>query len=329
MPSSRDVIRTAGAVAASAAGAALTLAALNRIVSRTAPSPLPPLGRAPERFAWTDGEIAYSVAGQGPAVILLHGIYAGASSFEFRRTFPLFARHWRVYAPDLPGCGLSDRPKQAITPELYIRCINDLTRMVAGGADHPVTLVASSLTGAYAVEAVADAPNLYGRLVLIEPTGLQERHTEPGIGQRAAGALMQTPLIGTTLYHLLASRAGLRAYLRQVYLRRDDVTDDLIDEYYAVSHLPGARRPIARFIGGHLNLDVSETFARLDLPILLCWGSRAKASPLARADAFLDANRHAELAIFDHSSAWPHDEEASDFVEQVEHWLRPGISSRF
>ena len=42
--------------------------------------------------------------------MLLHGIYAGASSFEFRRIFDALATHFRVFAPDLPGFGLSARP---------------------------------------------------------------------------------------------------------------------------------------------------------------------------------------------------------------------------
>ncbi len=330
MPTSRDTLKAAGAVTAGAAGAALVLAALNQIVSKSAPPPTQPLGIEPQRFAWTQGDISYSVAGQGRALILLHGIYAGASSFEFRRVFAALARRQRVFAPDLPGCGLSAQAVREITPETYIGFINDFTRMVAGGADHPVTLVASSLTAAFAIEAAHDQPEMYSRLVIIEPAGIQLLAEAPGAGQTLAGKLVRAPLVGTALYHLLVSRPGLRSYLkRQVYLRPDEVTDDLVDAYYAVSHQPGTRAVTAGFIGGRLNLDISATFEQLELPILLCWGRRASVSPMENSYAFLDRNPRAELAVFDHSNALPHDEEPEDFVAQVEQWLRQSISSRY
>src|SRR2546425_6238418 len=54
------------------------------------------------------GEIAYVDAGEGPAVLLLHGF--PTSSFLWRRELPLLASRMRVIAPDLLGYGESDKP---------------------------------------------------------------------------------------------------------------------------------------------------------------------------------------------------------------------------
>ena len=63
------------------------------------------------RYAWRHGEVTYKVKGRGEPLVLIHGIYAGASSFEYRRVFAQLAvKHHRVYAFDLLGFGLSDRP---------------------------------------------------------------------------------------------------------------------------------------------------------------------------------------------------------------------------
>ena len=53
-----------------------------------------------------------------PLVLLLHGLYAGAHSYEWRRLVPVFAaQSIRVRTPDLLGAGESDRPDLEYTPQ--------------------------------------------------------------------------------------------------------------------------------------------------------------------------------------------------------------------
>src|SRR5215213_10536391 len=81
-------------------------------------------GRLPNRlggetryYRWRGGDLAYAVAGEGEPLLLVHGMYAGASSFEFRKNFGELSRDFRVYALDLLGCGLSERPRRRYGPE--------------------------------------------------------------------------------------------------------------------------------------------------------------------------------------------------------------------
>ena len=326
----RALTRAAGITTASVAGAALALAGLNKLISQTAPQPQAPLGMEPNRYAWSGGDCVYSVGGKGQAVVLLHGIYAGASSFEFRRLFPLLMRDFRVFAPDLPGCGLSAHPQRVYEPEVYIDFILDFVQQVVGGADAPVHVIASSLTGAYVIKAAAQRPDLFERIILIEPAGIEHLAVEPAPFERFVGKLFRAPLIGTALYHGLVSRPGLRYYLkRQVYHDRAQVTDDVVDAYYAVAHIPNARYAASSFVGGSLNCDIADDFEVIAHPILLCWGRHATFSPLEDAEAFMERNANTELAIFDHSAALPQDEEAEDFMTQVRNWLRASIGSRY
>jgi magnesium chelatase accessory protein len=48
------------------------------------------------------------VAGDGPALLLLHG--TGASTHSWRDLLPLLSHHFRVLAPDLPGHGFTGLP---------------------------------------------------------------------------------------------------------------------------------------------------------------------------------------------------------------------------
>jgi pimeloyl-ACP methyl ester carboxylesterase len=65
------------------------------------------------RFATVDGvRLHYLTAGRGPAVLLLHG-YTQTSRM-WRPIIPLLAQKFTVIAPDLPGIGESDIPRDGL-----------------------------------------------------------------------------------------------------------------------------------------------------------------------------------------------------------------------
>ena len=65
------------------------------------------------RTATVDGiTLQYLSAGHGPAIVLLHG-YAETSRM-WRPLMPRLAEHFTVIAPDLPGIGGSDIPKDGL-----------------------------------------------------------------------------------------------------------------------------------------------------------------------------------------------------------------------
>src|SRR5918993_1172454 len=75
------------------------------------------LGGEGRHYRGGGGDLAYSVAGEGEPLLLLHGVYAGASSFEFRKNFQALSESFRVYALDLLGCGMSERPSRRYVPK--------------------------------------------------------------------------------------------------------------------------------------------------------------------------------------------------------------------
>ncbi len=106
------------------AGVAGTVAAINHGL-RDAPLPTNHLGGTQRRWTWRGYDIFAAEAGSGPLIVLVHGIYAGASSYEFRKLFGLLAETHRVVAFDLLGCGLSDRPNLIYSAELFVEQIVD------------------------------------------------------------------------------------------------------------------------------------------------------------------------------------------------------------
>lgn len=316
-----------GALGAAAGASALALA--NRFIATAAGETYSTLRGEEGRYAWEHGDIFYTVRGRGAPLLLVHGIYAGASSFEFRRVFEPLSHQFRVYALDLLGFGLSARPPVTYTPELYVRLLQDFMRQVMGAADHPVSVIASTLGAAFAVRAVDEQPDLCARLVLIEPTGIETLSTaRVSPARRAWRDLLRTPLVGQSLYNVVASRPSIRYFLRRLtYADPDAVTPALVDYYYSTAHQPGARYAPASFISGTLDTPIASAYERLRVPILLVWGKDARFTPLENARGFRQLNSRAELRVLD-CGALPPDEVPDEFVREVGAWLRSSQRSR-
>jgi pimeloyl-ACP methyl ester carboxylesterase len=304
-------------------GSVLTgLAVANHWLTARGGLPQRALGGDADRYIWEEGEIAYEVKGRGQPLVLAHGIYPGAASFEWRHNFGTLAEHFRVYAFDLLGFGLSARPAITYTAALYARLITDFVREVAGGADHAVHLAATSLSAAYAIQAASLREDLFGSLVLIEPAGLGIADIEPGPGERFLRDALDTPLFGQSICNLATSRFALREFLRtQVYGPSYRLSKDMVDYYYLSSHQPGGRHALASILAGSLHMDVEAPFSKLSLPMLLIWGRQAVMNPPDEAAIFLQLNKHARLEVFDQSRLLPQDEEPDAFNELVRRWM--------
>jgi pimeloyl-ACP methyl ester carboxylesterase len=288
-------------------------------------------GRLPNRlggevryFRWRGGDLAYSVAGEGEPLLLVHGVYAGASSFEFRKNFEELSRSFRVYALDLLGCGMSERPSRRYEPEDIASQVEHFVWEEIGDAAH---LVASSLTAALVVPAVVRSPRLFLKLALICPTGYGTLDRSSGRLGDAIYGLFLAPVLGNALYHAIVSRWGIRYYLGSVaYHDVDLVTEELVEDYYKISHQPGARYFPAAFVSGKLNVGVADLWPRVPHRTLICWGLEARTAPVGEAQRFVQNNPRSEPRIFKDAALLPHDERAGTFNEELKTFLLTGRS---
>jgi len=303
-----------------AAGALGAVAAANRALRTNVPPPNA-LGGVVRSWRWREHQLFAAEAGAGSLVLLIHGIYAGSSSYEFRHVFPLLAQRHRVVAIDLLGCGFSEKPDLDYNAEMFVE---QIVTAIAEFGPHAAAIVGCSLGGAFTIRAAARIPEQVGRVMVVCPTGLAGALDGPRTGAgRAVTALVRSPLAGEALFNLLASRPSLGWFLRnQGYADPASVTADIVERYWQATHQPGARFVPAHFVGGALNCSIAEDLPRVTGPLLVAWGERAhRTSPLATAHEYVERAPNAQLRTFANSALLPHEEEAPLFAARLEQFL--------
>src|ERR1700740_2345302 len=72
------------------------------------------------------GQMVYHESGQGAPLVFLHGIYVGASSYEWSKVYPHFAATHQVLAVDLLGFGESERPDVLLSADDHVPIFTEL-----------------------------------------------------------------------------------------------------------------------------------------------------------------------------------------------------------
>lgn len=296
------------------------LAAVNASIRRNANEPDDSaLGGQAHFFDWRHGRVFYKSSGQehqGPPLVFIHGVGAGASSFMWRKNFDPLSEDFRVYALDLLGFGLSDKPATApYSADLYVDLISDFIREVAGS---PANVVGSSIGAAYAIRVADEHPELINSLVLNAPTGADKLNSRPGMAGAAFYGLLQSPVLGTSFYNVMASERSIRDYARKhLFYDHRRVTDRLVTNFYATSHQQGAQHAIAAFLSGYLNTDTRAAFSRLKQKVILVWGKQDTTTPMEEGLGLLQLNPRARFEVFDYCRMMPEQEHPEKFNELV------------
>ncbi|GGM24731.1 alpha/beta fold hydrolase [Haloarcula argentinensis] len=291
-------------------GAVGATAAANRVLQSRAGAFEPMLDGEQGTYRWRGFDIAYTEAGDpsDPDLVLFHGINAAASSHEFHTVFDTLAEDYHVIAPDLPGFGQTDRPPLLYSASLYTAFVRDFIEDNTTDA----TVVASSLTGAYAASAAQEVD--VKELVLVCPT-------DTSMGNRTVWlrSLLRAPVIGEAIYNLTVSKPSIRHFhADHGYYDMDNLTEEVVDYEWQSGHQPGARFAPASFVSGFLDPedDLGETLAGLDVPVTLVWGEDADITPLSQGRDLAE-QADAMLVVFGDSLLLPHVEHPGEFVDVV------------
>lgn len=117
-----------------------------------------------EFLALDQGSLAYDLTGEGPLVVLAHGM--GDSRHSYRFVVPvLVAAGYRVANVDIRGCGESSTNWRGYTRADIAGDLIALVRDLGG----PAVIVGQSISGGAATIAAATAPDLIAGIVELAP----------------------------------------------------------------------------------------------------------------------------------------------------------------
>lgn len=237
------------------------------------------------------GRLSYYVAGHGSPLLLLHSINAAASVREVQPAFEHAVQSHRVYAPDLPGYGFSDRSARPYDIKLFCDAIRDMLDVIARQHGRsPVDALALSLSAEFLARVATEAPARFRSLTLVTPTGFRRGYdklrTRQGQNREIPGLYSTAtfPLWRNALFNGLVSRASVRYFLGRTF-GSQDVPESLVDYSWRTAHQPGADRAPFAFLSGRLfSADIRDVYERLEQPVWLAHGTRGDFADFSEAD---------------------------------------------
>lgn len=237
------------------------------------------LNTAVGRLALYGAANNHGAAGHAP-MLLVHSVNAAGTAAEMAPLFDYYRQTRAVYALDLPGFGLSDRPDRIYTPRVMTQAlIESLEFIAAQHGDLAVDLVALSLSGEYAVRAQAEEPQHVRRLALISPTGFNgkpRRYGPPGstLGMpRLYGLLAQT-LWSDALYRGLTRPGVIRYFLQRSWGSKQ--IDEALWRYDVLTtRQSGAKNAPLFFLAGYLfSRDINTLYEAVKCPVWVSMATR-------------------------------------------------------
>jgi pimeloyl-ACP methyl ester carboxylesterase len=232
---------------------------------------------AEERSVTIDGVTwRYWYAGTGPPLLLIHGFMG--YSFSWRFNVEALARHFSVYAMDLPGCGFSQRTEDA---ECTLagdaeRMLRFMDQLGLGQAE----VLGSSRGGGLcivlgAVLARRQVLHRMRRLVLVSPINPWSSNG------RLLTRMFATRIGGEFVLRVLPNlHIVLTRYFKRLYGDPKCIAPGSIDGYEAGLRVVGSFEHLLRIVRSwHSDLALIEQSlpAISEVPTLLLWGSRDKA----------------------------------------------------
>jgi pimeloyl-ACP methyl ester carboxylesterase len=216
--------------------------------------------------------------GEGPDVLLLHGL--GGAKSSFFDTAAALSRTYRVHAMDLPGFGSSSAPLASYNAAYFCRTI--VGAMDAMGIER-AHVVGNSMGGRVALELGMEHPDRVGGLGLLCPAvAFVRREWHPVVR-------VLRPELGLLPHSL--GRARIESQFWSLFADRDlvdpSVADIAVDEFERIYRSAGARYA---FLTAARNIYLEKPFgkggfyprlARLEPPAMFVWSSHDKLIPSA------------------------------------------------
>jgi len=250
----------------------------------------------PEKTAVVYGQnIRYFEAGQGPTVILLHGL--GSVKEIWSANIGALSAKYHVYALDQIGFGHSDKPLL----DYKIATFADFLQAFMQSQNlSRATLVGNSLGGWIAIDFAARHPEMVDKLVLVDSAGLP----------------FGKPL---TVDLNPASLADMRTLLESIfYDRKKMVTEEFVVQAFTNHVRNNDGYTIQRTLAGFAQNQFEDAkLSTIHVSTLVVWGREDELIPAASGEKLRDGIPGAKLVVFEHCGHVPQLEKPAEFNQAL------------
>ena len=223
----------------------------------------------------------YEICGQGEDILFLHGW--GASLESFNRMIAPLSKHFRCIALDAPGCGKSELPKEALTPDDYCKITKEFMDKI--GLKDPI-MIGHSNGGRTVLNMCADGYVNPKKIVLFGAAGIKSKKT---FKQKVRQTTYKT----------------CRRILTLPIIR--NFTADALDKlrsHFGSADYKSAPPVMRQTLVNLINTDVSDKLHNITASTLLIWGENDTASPLWMARVMEKEIKDCGLVVMPGLSHW-------------------------
>jgi pimeloyl-ACP methyl ester carboxylesterase len=210
------------------------------------------------RYKYEGVELAYSVEGEGDALLLLHGW--GCDRNIWKATAELLRDHFKVVAVDFAGFGQSQEPMNVWGVEEYTRSLEALVQEL--GIVRPI-LIGHSFGGRVSI--LYASRNEVSKVVLTDAAGVKPR--------RSLGYYRKVYTYKLMKYALPILIGVKKAQMLLEQRRKASASSD----YNRAT--PMMRAILSKCV----NEDLCSHMPKIKAPVLLFWGDKDTATPISDA----------------------------------------------
>lgn len=271
-------------------------------------------------YDWRFGKLYYEKQGSGNPLLLVHELNAGGSGQEWNAVVKELSKDHTVYTIDLLGCGRSEKPKLTYTNFLYVQLLSDFIKNVIG---HKTDVMVSGSSSQLVLMACHYSDALFNRIVLVNPDNLKQLNKIPSKKTKTLKFLLEIPIIGTTIYHILTGKYNFdHEFMEHYFYNPFKVEDTYIHSYYEAAHLDhsAGKYLYASLIGGYLNANILPALKAINQSIYIIGGDK-ESNISDTIQGYQEWNPSIEATTIEKSKHFPHMEMPGAFLDAISLYL--------
>ncbi|HIN38954.1 MAG TPA: alpha/beta hydrolase [Flavobacteriales bacterium] len=243
----------------------------------------------------TDGGFSYLEEGEGPVLLLLHGLFGALSNFK--DVIDQFSKSYRVIVPMLPIYSLPVLNTNIKNLAIYVR------DFIAYKKLEDIIVLGNSLGGHVALVCSVEFSEKLKLMILTGSSGLYENSFGGG-------------------YPRKSDKEFLRERIQITFYDPKHATDALVDECHDMVNDRNKLIRILAFAKSAIRHNMKEDLPNIKIPVCLIWGENDNITPPEVAKEFNELIPNSDLFWIEKCGHAPMMERPEEFNQLLKSWLQ-------